>query len=912
VLQRCFALVAACAIAVGLTTQAVFAQPTTATLSGTVHTAGGDPLPGVTVRLSGPATATTQTDATGAFSLSVSPGVYTIDFAKPGYVPSESSSLPLAAGPNAALTVTMGQVSLSSLRTIGSTSTVSRGSGVAMNTSAAQQEFVSAQQFADLGNPQINDALQESPDVTIQRMGSQPDTTIVVGGVQPYETQVLIDGHPIALGQFGVFSTQYFPSWLLGGVEVQSGPGNTTPFANLAVGGTANLLTWGFTQRTQASLEQGTDNYGAEFTHLIATGSAGKLQYVVGAGVDGYNGPYFHTQQCDVTPAGGGVGDNSPGGNLGTIQFCGDASGSFYQKGELLKLKYNFSSATSFDVGYIGAFAGYHPQGTVWGTDLGQTTIAPCIGGVCSNPNYSQYFGQTINALGWYPGSDVWNNQTLFDAELRTQIGSNDTFLIRPYIGNLAPEIINGAGEADFPIMYSPVGGAANPNYGAFLTACGNAYGGTTNPAGGTTVVNGQVACYGSVYSTYEIDKLYGSTFTYLHPFGDSLLNLTYDFHGQSTFAYIDNPAGVSVPFSTDRYSTLSLTGNLNFIRNLGIDVGLYDTRFTAIGVEPVSDTDSTLIGFERTITRFDPHIALTLRPTNDISYRASWGTSTTFPFLGQLSGLATYEPPAASLGVPYEVGGTLTEKNPALDPEVASEFDLGVDKRLPGRSLLSLDLQAEVIHNVFEQSTTNILYNGNCCEGIFAPINVGRLQNELVTLKYSHAPVVGFGYSIAAATERSVLNGIPSNIYSPGVASFPVNGVQVCGNGVAAPGIETCIPYLKGYADLNYRFYDKTYLHLGVDYEGKNNSYFQPPFALVDFSATRPITKTAEIQLSVENLLNTNNYLTYLAMPNVGTPLVAGTVNAAGQEEQTSYTPAAISALPRIVRLSVKLHVGN
>jgi hypothetical protein len=929
VLQRCFASLLAIAVALGFVSAAALAQPAgTATLAGTVHTQAGDPLPGVTVHLSGPATATTTTDATGGFSLSVPPGVYQIDFNKPGYVPSQTSSLPLVAGPNATLTVTLGQASLESLRTIGSTSTVTRGSGLTLNTSAAQQEFVSAQQFQNVGNPQINDVLQESPDVTIEHMGSQPDTTIIVGGVQPYETQVLIDGHPIALGQYGVFSSQYFPSWLLGGVEVQSGPGNTTPFANLAVGGTANLLTAGFTQRSMASLEQGIDEYGAEFTHLLASGSFNKLQYVIGAGVDGYNGPYFHTQQCDVTAANGGAGDNAPG-NYGTTEFCGDASGSFYQKGELLKLKYNFSSATSFEAGFIGAWAGYNPQGTVWGLDLGPTTIYNCIGNeysanpangalYCSNPKNAGFFGQTINGISWYPGSNVWNNQTLFDAELRTQIGSNDTLLVRPYIGNLAPEIINGAGEADFPLLYSPIGGTTTYNYAPGATntpaaiACNNSYGSSTGPGGVPVVTNGQMACWGSIYSTYEIDKLYGTTFSYLHPFGDSLLNLTYDFHGQSTFAYIDSPAGVSVPFSADRYSTISLTANLNMIRNIGVDVGLYDTRFTAIGVEPVSLVDSTLVGFARPITRFDPHLALTFRPTSDVSYRASWGTSTTYPFLGQLSGLATYEPPAQSLGVPYNVGGTLTEKNPGLEPEISTAYDIGVDKRLPGRSLLSLDVQESVVHNVFEQATTNVLYNGLCCEGIFSPINVARLQNELVTLKYTHAPVVGFGYSLSAAAERSVLDGIPASLYSVGVPSFPVNGVQVCGNGVAAPGIETCIPYLKGYADFNYRWPDKTYAHLGVDYEGKNNAYFQPPFELVDLSVNRPISKTVDIHLSVENLLNTNNYLTYLAMPGVGTPLVAGTLGANGQEEQTSFTPSAIPAMPRIVRLSVKLHTGG
>ena len=63
------------------------------------------------------------------------------------------------------------------------------------------------------------------------------------GGVQPYETQVLVDGHPLALGQYGVWVSQYFPSFLIGGVEAQSGPGNTTPFANIAVGGTVAGIT---------------------------------------------------------------------------------------------------------------------------------------------------------------------------------------------------------------------------------------------------------------------------------------------------------------------------------------------------------------------------------------------------------------------------------------------------------------------------------------------------------------------------------------------------------------------------------------------------------------------------------------------------------------------------------------------
>jgi hypothetical protein len=875
----------------------------TAVIQGVVTSGTGNPVAGATVSLTGASTATATTDTNGAFSVTVVPGIYRIDVTRSGYVAAVLSDLAVTAGSTVPVTVSLNQANLSSLQTIGRVSTVSRGSASAINTGTATSSYLSGQAFTNLANPQINDVLQHLPDVTIQHMGSQQDTSIIVGGVQPYETQVLVDGHPLALGQYGVWVSQYFPSYLIGGVETQSGPGNTTPFANIAVGGTVNLLTPSFTRQPTFELTTGVDNYLTQYTHMLATGSAGKLQYVIGAGTDGYNGPFYQAKQCDVTPE---------GANTGIIQFCGDSSGSFFSKGELLKLRYEFSNSTSLEAGFVGAWGGYSPQGTAWGTSLGPLTIVGCTNpngpntGICTNPKFSNMVGSTVNSLGWYPGSYIYNNQTLFDAQFRTAIG-NDTLLVRPYVGSIEPEIIIGTGEIYYPAGFSPVNA---PNDAAFQTACGNAFGSTTNPAGGTTVVNGQTECFDSAYSTFEQDKLYGSTFTWLHPVGDSLLGLTYDFHGQSTFAYINNPQGVSVPFSTDRFSTLSFTGDLHLIRNLGIDLGLYDTRYTVDGVKPVSLTDATLVGFSRTITRFDPHLAFTLHPSNDVVYRASFGTSTTFPYVGQLSGLATYEQPAQSLGV-YALGGSLTEKNASLEPEVAIAYDLGFDKRFHNGSVLSLDLQDSVIHDVFEELTSSIPANGGL-EGIFSPINVAKLSTQFATVKYHYTPRVGLGYSIAAAAERSIVSGLPASLYSFGTQGFPVNNVQICGNGVAAPGIPTCLPYLKGYGQLTYTWADGTYAGLGADYEGKNNAYFQPPFTLVDFTLRRSVTKNVEVEVGVENLLNTNNFGTYLATPGAGTPIVAGSVDAAGNEIQTSFIPSRIAAPPRIIHLQIRFHSGR
>jgi hypothetical protein len=887
------------------------AQTGAASIAGSVRDGAGAPVAGAAVSAVGATSANTTTDAQGAFTLSVPAGIYRVDVTKGGFNTASIPDFAVAAGTATPFSVTLSQASLSSLQTIGRVTAQGRGSQI--NTGAAVSTYLPAAAFSNLGNPQINDVLQHDPDVVIQHMGSQPDTTIIVGAVQPYETQVLVDGHPIALGQFGVWLSQYFPSYLIGGVETQSGPGNTTPFANLAVGGTANLLTPSFTKRTTAEYTIGADNYATQYEHFLGSGSLGNLQYVVALGTDGANGPYGGRTGCIVVPDAGGSGSNTAAGSLAIISTCTNADGSFFSKGMLGKLKYDFSPSTSLQLSFIGAWGGYNPQGTAWGLAQGPQTIEQCLGGVatptshCNNPAYANLVGTTINGLSWYTGSSVYNNQDLYDAEFRTTFGNN-TLLVRPYIGDIEPEVILGTGQAFYPNWFSAPGqGGA-----AFAADCASNFGNPTSPSGQTVVTNGQQECFGSQYTTYEQDKLYGSTFSILHPMGDSLLNFTYDFHGQSTFAYINNPAGVSVPFSTDRYSTFSLAGDLHPSSSLGINLGLYTTLWNVVGVKPVSQTDATLVGFSRSVSRFDPHIAFTYRADASTSLRASFGTSTTFPFVGQVSGLATFQQPAQSLGPPFAAGGTLTEKNANLLPETSIAYALGADHRFPNGAVVSADLEDQVIHDVFETLTTSTINPGTGgLEGIFSPINVARLLTKSATVKYTYAPRYGFGYNLAAEAVSSYAEGLPSGAYTPGTPGFPVNGVQICGNGVAAPGIPTCIPYLKGYGQITYTQQDGTFFGLGVDYEGKNNAYFQLPMALVDFTMHRPVMKNVDLLFSVENLLNTNNYGTYLSTPNVGTPIVAGTVDASGNLGQTSFTPTRISAPPRWMHIALRFHAG-
>lgn len=150
-----------------------------------------------------------------AFELSLAPGIYRVVVDKAGFLEASVNDIALIVGERVPLAIALSQADLTSLRTIGSVS-ASRGSSI--NTGAAAQSYVPGAALQSLANPQINDVLQHTADLNIQHLGSQPDTSIVLAGSQPYETQVLIDGHPIALGQYGVWLSEYFSSFLVDGV----------------------------------------------------------------------------------------------------------------------------------------------------------------------------------------------------------------------------------------------------------------------------------------------------------------------------------------------------------------------------------------------------------------------------------------------------------------------------------------------------------------------------------------------------------------------------------------------------------------------------------------------------------------------------------------------------------------------
>lgn len=868
------------------------AAENTGTITGTVHDTSGSPVADARIVATGVENRSVSTDSAGKFTLTLTTGFYRLDVSKGGYVPTSETDLAVLTGETLPVEVTLQTADLSSLKTIANVTTSARSS---INTGAAAISITGRQEFQNLASPQINDIVQRIPGAVVEHGSSSPNTSISLAGSQGYETQVLLDGHPLSAGRYGVWFSQFFNSFLVQDIETEIGPGNTTPFAGTAVGGTANIVTPGYTSKPTYEFTTGFDSYSSQYSNLLDTGKAGKLSYVFGVGTSGMNSAYTYKYGCIIDP-GTKSSWNKPGA-AGIIQWCGDLGGPQMNKGEIVKAKWDFSPATSFELGFVGSQAGYLPQGSSYGVSTGPITIEQCDAKTsrCGNPAYNGMVGQTINGYSFYPGSNVFNNQPLFTAQLRTALGDN-TLLVRPYAGNIT-RMIDGSGEAFYPVYFYQPSAAGDK-------ACGKDFG-----APGATV-NGLRECQDTAFNLLESDKLKGGTISFIHPFGTNTITGTYDYHSDETFAYYGTPSAVAVPDTTSRFNTFSLTGEFSVNPAFTIKAGAYESLWALSGWQtgPFVNNKPTTVPLTRTVSRFDPHVALMYAAAPGMSVRFSAGTSTTFPYASQVSGNSSYTPPSAT-GNPF---GVLNQKNPTLEPEHAMEFDLGFDKRLLGGTIVSLDLADTQVNNVFETMSVPAVSPPGVPGYSFInePVNAAKLSSQLLMLTVRKAPAFGLGYYLSGTLARSIPTGVPLT----SSFSVPANGVQQCSDGGGA----TCIPYLKGYADVSYTMHDGTYTRLGVDIEGKNNTYFQPPFAIYDLTLRRPLTKEFDVQISTYNLLNTNTF-SGLVEPNQGVALIGQKqvcptpttcTTQYGQYPYNSF--ARIPVQPRTVRLQFNFHVNR
>jgi hypothetical protein len=807
---------------------AVAQTPARGSISGTVVSDQGS-LSAATVTIIGPATRTVQTAKDGRFTiLDLPDGLYSVSIARAGYQAVRGTTVTIVSGLPQTIAVTLAADSLNSLRTIGSVTANGGRSSSALNTSASAEVTLTSQNYMDRGQTQVADLLEEQPGIEITRVDSGAlgsNTDIAIRGANPYETQVLIDGHPVNGGRFGSYLIQFLNPLILSDIEVDKGPGAFGNTIENAIGGRVNFRTPTISANPTGSLLAGYDSfngsmYGGRFSDTI-----GKFGFLVGyaqTGTPGYfaNNTIFSVTDSSLTKAG-----QAP--QPATINTAITSSQTYFNRSELLKGAFNFSPVTTLTLGYYGSQSLVDYTGTL--TTAEPFRIVPCLpvatcnpatntGTSFTNPNFLNLVGQSFlaaaNGDDLFQGNNEADNEPIFTADFRTSFGPG-TFLGRFYAGSITRLITDPAEPTQ-------------------ITGCPNA---ACNPA----TVDGED------FTQNETDQLHGYDFEYDVPVGVASLTASYDTHD-------------------DRTSFCATTSVANPALNCTIN-GLLklSTTYTLRGYIPLSHkltfglanyfSDTTFVG-----SRYDPAASLVYRPSSKMSIRLAAGSSYVAPPADFITSVGGSTPVASGESV---LNGKLEIEND-LKPEFSSTFNAGADIATGKDSKFTIDLYNTILTNRFATDSITFsggetaTFNGTPITGISELFNRSKSHEQGIELGFIKAPKVGLGFVASLDLSRDydfdtstnqLLAGLP--VTSTQTGAF--NGLQNEIDGFQIPGY----PYAHGRAEVNYQSPQGLTAAFGMTYYGDYNSFGQTAFELFDLRFALPLQQGFRLSASVINLFN-------------------------------------------------------
>ncbi|MHB8146115.1 MAG: TonB-dependent receptor domain-containing protein [Vulcanimicrobiaceae bacterium] len=875
-----------------------------ASVQGTVKDDQGSPISGAAVTISGPQSYRGTTDAMGRFSISnIAPGLYRVTVAKAGYDTASAADFAVAVGQSQNLNVRMHVATFTSLRTIATVRSLGRGT---FNTSTASVNVVTAQAFADQGEPQVTRVLNPMPGMQISfpassASGAVPGAITVpdIRGAGSFETASLIDGHPLSVGQYGDYVTTFLNSYMLQSAEVIKGPGAMSPQVNYAIGGTVNFRTKDPTLDPTPDYTFGFTNHGGTFTNLGISDTvlAGRLGFVVDiASIDEPSA--VNNYQAYFDPSGGLVNGQRLSGFNGQsttttvpgtashiqtiyplIGCCYNITGNYNSLSELLKFRYKLSSATSVTASYLGSQTTADQNGNTGNLTLGTFAPMAAYGGSL------QPGALPVNYI--HPGGNdkEVNNEPIVQAEVRSTIG-RDTVLGRFYHAGIARLINEGISPKVPDIAYGVLSGTTCPKSGPNGTCAVTPvqYNGANVP----------ISFY-DYYNQTEEDKLDGVSFEWDHPIGNSnVLTFAIDQTNSQTTAYsISSFTSVSLPTgSSQRFTTALLRGRFDISPKLSSTLSLYENTYQstypvtcpfAYGYSNCAINGSNVTFNTSTNAHFDQRLGFEYRPKQDLALRASIGTAIAPPYLALLSQIT---PPGATYNTNTGLA-TLTHNNGGLRPETAFGFDFGADYRFKDHvTSLSGDIyQTNLFNHYFGQTVLSPYTCGSgpipcsVSGGGTVPANTPIYYTEMtnlsnarfqgVELEVRRTPEVGLGYSLSAGLQRAYVYNLPPYFYcsqpvphcTPNqnlniIANQNFNGGSI-GYGSTIGSMNTRVPYAQGNFEISYRTKNGAYAAFGDTYYGNNNSLNEPPFGIAYTTVRYPLSKVLSVQISGDNIFN-------------------------------------------------------
>lgn len=880
-----FALLSIALVSLFVAPLRVLAQ-SVGSITGTVTDGAGKPLGKARIDINGPKTLTSESKDDGSFSIPVPAGIYSLTVSANGFQTTRNDNVVVAPGQTVSLTVALSNASLT---TIGRTSR----SATSLNTTASASQSITANTLVSQGQTQVVNVLDQVPGVEVNHVGggsNEPgaNASISIRGAQPYESQVLIDGHPVDTagnGAYG-FNTTFVNSLLLSAVEVGKGPGNLPNTIEDAVGGTVNFRTPNITPSFSAQALAGYDSFNGNYYGVKLSDTFGKVGVLLG--IARYATPGYLTPQNlyggdnNYEPYGLPVSPDptvvyGPGTTYnGVINFSYPATSDFESDSQLVKLAYNFSPQTSV------LFETYATQTSLDETGNNQgniyAKIVPCIyaNGTVSNTscpavspvnyytNYTStpYLGligttQAINYYAAYPNTTEFDNEPIYSGEFRTVVGPG-SLLARYYTGSISRTVT----QAPAPYAVGP----------CFTPACPNDQTPDTSPA----VAPGLPTYYdigypGEPYEEPTIDVLHGVDAQYTLPFSSGNVTLGFDRHvDQASFGEDYNyTTGVPGAFSLYTFQSIaySLRGDFQLTPKLTFETGEYLSNTSYVG------------------TRLDPREAFAYRVNPNVSVRASYGTAFVAPYYDLI------------ITKPKTSKSSITLPSSSFAPETSSSFDFGSDFRLTRDTLVSADLYSTNIFNRYATVTTpgSYTYNGTTYASVTQNGNQANVRNEGAEVSLTHAPRVGFGLHSAL----DLLRDYAYNQTSVGVSSRNIFEGGTPANNVQLPGY----PFMKLRNDLTYTLANRDEFRFSSTSYGANNSFGQPGFTEFDAAIKLPLKNGLVLNVGSSNLFDKDDY-------QVGGIYNGGYTyqNLGGYAGQTDYT----FVQPRTVYVQLQKTVGH
>jgi len=824
----------------------------TATLSGRVTDPSGKPLKARVTATGAAVSKTIETGSGGTFSFALPPGNYTLIVTAPGFQTTQSDNV---AVPSAQPIVF--SLPAATLQTIGRA--VTSYSPTVINSSAAAKTTVASQTFVDQGQTQIMNVLEQIPGVEVVRSsGNSPgsNTSISVRGAQPYETQVLIDGHPVTLSASGVygFNTTFLNSNTLGSVEVLKGPGAMPNTVENAIGGSVNFRTPTITPGFTSSVLFQYDSFQGNVFGIKASDTFGKLGVLFGYAsteTPGYvtPGPQWASGGATSTYVSPAI--TATNGAMSTpreavIDYAVPTTENFSSQSQVAKISYAFTPQTSLTLSQLSTQSLNDETGTL--ASYTYATIVPCLPlPTCSNYTNGAYSGligtkQYVQVSDAYPANTEFDNEPIYAGEFRTVIGPG-SLLARYYTGAISRTITQ---ENDNQIT-APCSTPVCP----------------VNVVGGVNQYDDA-----QFYQEYTFDVLHGEDAQYTVPIGVNSFTLGFDRHVDNAFFQETGETNPYIPIQSLSYS---LRGDIQLTPKLLLESGNY-----------LSDT--SFIGH-----RFDPRDGLVYRPNSNLAVRASFGTAFVAPYYNLVNTSA----------VPNVANGTLTlPPDMGFKPETAVSWDLGSDFKPSRDTLVAVD---GYVTNLFNRFTNTTLeesgeYDGKNYTKVSQLQNEANVKEEGVEFAFTYAPRFGFGFRNATDFLRDyAYNQLPSTEGSVSqVVTTPANYVQ-------SPDY----PYSKIRNDLWYGFKNGDLVRIGSMSYGANNSWGQHGFTQFDAQIRLPLKERGlSLSFGGSNLLNVNNGEIYTIYDGGYTYRDLAT----GVTGYTSFRPVA----PRTVYLQVQQLFGR